>query len=614
MEVRWQWPILARIIPDRAFIPWKVGGVLGLFALLIVLVWADPLFSQRSFGGRDIRGYNLPIEKAMHDAYGRGRLPVWLPDVSGGRPLLANPNSGALYPVRPLLAAVPFPVAMRLFPVLHWILAGFGMILLGRSLELSAEASWTAAVTFVLSGVSVSEVFYTNYHPGMTLLPWLLWTLARRARPAGRIISMALVFALLFLAGDVFVSSLALLCSLLWIVLEAPAEHQKGNLGGLGLALVLAALLAAPQVVATALWIPVTNRAVLGMRLQEALLFSVSPWRLLEYVIPYPFGPTWELGMTNVWGWSVFRYKSVGFFTSFYAGALAAIGLWVTRRESAPGARFGRVLFVLTAVLSVVPSLVPASLESARSPIPLRFPEKLAVGTVLAAALLAGIAFDTLRRERRLPRWLLGGAVVFALLAVAARLTAAESGRIAVWLLKGDPTSASAAAAELPAAIAEAGLFWVLTVMGLDWVRQVDRLSVVFGLFLLTLVPVAANRRIGLVSGGRGLRADDLRPLPPEEGPRRQLPDGRRVPVSRAIGIGARAPELRPRRVGEGRPKLGAVQPQPVGARHGASGRFRPRRPLAPGEPARARLPGLDVPRFRAFLRSARLALGDPLP
>ena len=469
---------------------------LGLFALLILVLWADPLFQRRNFAGRDILGYHLPIEKAIHDAYARGRLPVWLAEISGGRPLAANPNSGAFYPVRPLFAALPFPVAMRIYPILHWVLAGFGMILLCGSLDLSAAASWMAAVTYTLSGVSVSEVFYTNCIPGMALLPWLLWALHRPARPAVRVLSQALVFGLLFLAGDVLVCALALVSALFWIVLEEPAPNQKRDLATLGAALGLAALLAAPQIVAAALWIPMTNRAILGMRLSEALLYSVSPLRLLEFVIPYPFGQTWELNAAHVWGASVFREKSVGFFTTFYAGAFAVIALWAARRRQAPGARFGRILFLSAAALSVLPSFVPMSLGKMHSPLPLRFPEKMAVGMILGTAILAGIAFDAFRREGRVPRWPLAAAAALTLAVLALRFFPAAMGRLAVHAVGGDPLSAARAGKDLTRSVAEAGLLWTATVVALHLAQRRTRLCLACGLALLTLIPAAATHRI----------------------------------------------------------------------------------------------------------------------
>ena len=98
----------------------------------MLVAYADPLLTRRTFVGRDIVPYNIPLESVVHDAWSRGRLPVWWDAVSGGRPLMPNPNAGVFYPLRPALAALPFPIAMRIFPVFHWILGGLGMLLLVR--------------------------------------------------------------------------------------------------------------------------------------------------------------------------------------------------------------------------------------------------------------------------------------------------------------------------------------------------------------------------------------------------------------------------------------------------------------------------------------------------
>src|SRR5215472_14758544 len=118
-------------------------GVLLLF-LLLAIYW-DPLFTHRNFAGRDLLGYNLPIEKAVHDAYSRGRWPTWVEEISGGRPLLANINVGAFYPARALLSPIRFPMAMRIYPVLHWWLAGLGTLFLLTSVGCSAPAAWVGA-------------------------------------------------------------------------------------------------------------------------------------------------------------------------------------------------------------------------------------------------------------------------------------------------------------------------------------------------------------------------------------------------------------------------------------------------------------------------------------
>jgi hypothetical protein len=471
-----------------------------LFGLLVVAAYADPIFLRKNFGGRDLLAYHLPIESAVHDAFSRGRLPVWISEISGGRPLMANPNVGALYPVRPLLSLLPFPVAMRIFPVLHWALAGVGMMLLLRSLNASRAAAWVGAVTYTFSGVSVSEVFYSNIHPGMALLPWVLWAFLRpMASRSRKVLVLSLLFALLALSGDVFTSGLAILCCLLWLVLEGASEQQKSDLVVLLLALPLAALAAAPQVLAAALWIPTTNRSVLGMELWHALQFSVTPFRLLEFVVPYPFGATWEIDATRVWGWKVLQGRAIGFFSTLYAGAFGVIALVSARRERARGARFARVLFLLGLAVTVLPSFLPESWEDVASPLPLRYPEKFAVAVVLAIAILSGLAFDRFRSAVRAPRWALAAGGVLALAAALAYLLPASTGRIAAALTGawGQPGLAAKRATDmLPGALAEAGLFWMASLVAIAALPRNGRAPLAFSLILLTLVPLAANRRI----------------------------------------------------------------------------------------------------------------------
>jgi hypothetical protein len=472
-------------------------GLGGLFLLLVVAVYADPLFFRRNFGGRDLLGYGLPIESVIHDAYARGRLPIWNPWIAGGRPLLANPNAGALYPVRPLLSLVPFPLAFRIFPLLHWALAGLGMIALLRVIGVSKGGAWIGAVTYVFSGVVVSEVFYNNNHPGVMLIPWILWAFARRfGSAAKKALALSLLFGLDFLAGDVFTIGIALGACLLWILVETEARERWRLWATLGAALVLAGLLALPQIVAALLWVPETNRAVLGMRMGEVVLFSVSPFRLLELVIPFPFGETWSIDSARIWGFTILNGRMVGFFTSLYAGALAFIALASMGRERPAGARFSRALFLGGLLLAVPGSLLPARWGNLPSPLSLRYPEKFSVALIFALAIYSGLAFDLFRLSGRRPRWLIVTGAVLALLAAGAWLFPDRAGLLAVHLVgMGDPI-APIAAHVLPAALAEAGLLWMATVIALDLLGRSTRARLGISLALLTLVPIAANRKI----------------------------------------------------------------------------------------------------------------------
>ncbi len=466
-----------------------------LFAALVVAVYADPLLARRVFTGRDLIAYNIPMEKSVHEAWASGELPVWTPEISGGRPLAPNPNVGGFYPVRLLFSRLPFPTALRLYPALHWIAAGCGMLLLLSSVGVSRTGAWLGAVTYVFSGVSVSECFYPHIQPGMTLLPWILWQ-AWRARGARGTAGLAVLFALDLLAADVFTIAVALVCAALWAVLEEDESAAKRALGRLAAAVALAALAAAPQILATALWIPETNRGVLGMRLSNALLYSISGWRLLEFVVPYPFGPIWRLDAWELWGGPVHHYRGMGLFGTLYLGALPVIAAACLWRERRPGLRFARALLVVALAASVLPNFIPASWGTWHSPLPLRNPEKFAVGLVLALSIFGAWGYDVLSRRAR-PRGVLAVAVVLTVLAAATALRPEATGRIAVALIGGDAPFPSRAAASLPFAFAAAGLLWVATLIALELVRPGGAAGTAIGVALLTLVPIVADRPIG---------------------------------------------------------------------------------------------------------------------
>ncbi|HEY1435145.1 MAG TPA: hypothetical protein VGG65_07205 [Thermoanaerobaculia bacterium] len=468
-------------------------GPYVLFTALVVAVYADPLFFSRVFTGRDLIAYNIPMEKSVHDAWASGELPVWTPEISGGRPLAPNPNMGAFYPPRILFAHLPFGTALRVGPVLHWAAAGIGMLLLLSAFGVSPGGAWIGAVTYVFSGVSVSEIFYPHIQPGMTLLPWIVWQ-ARRARGLRGVMGLSVAFALILLAADVFTIAVALACAALFLVLEQDEAEAARGLGRVAAAVVLAAMAAAPQILATALWIPQTNRGVLGMKLSNATLYSISPWRLMEFVVPYPFGPTWRLDAWELWGGPVHHYRGMGLFGTLYLGALpviAAAALWRARH---PGLRFARVLLVLALAVSVLPTFLPESWGAWQSPLPLRNPEKFAVAIVLAFSIFGAWGFDVLR-ERAPGRVALAVAIVLAGAALGAAFSPDATGRLAMHWIAGDGPFPDRAGASLPFALSTGGLLWVATLVALDLLHRGGGARVA-ALVLLTLVPIAANRPI----------------------------------------------------------------------------------------------------------------------
>ena len=328
------------------------------------------------------------------------------------------------------------------------------MIFLLRSLGASAAGAWLGAVTYVFSGVGVAEVFYPNLHPGMALLPWVVWTCSRRTGSrAGKVVFLSFLYGLLFLAGDVFTIGMAIIGSFLWIVVERERRERWRELGLLAVSLALGALLAAPQIFATALWVPDTNRAALGMQLRESFFFSIHPLRLLELIVPFPYGACWSLDDTAIWGWPVFRYKGMGMFTSLYAGAFAIVALIATRRSRAPGFRFGR-----DPLPDRPPDFGPAESRAfivgeASVPAAAAEPREVLGGPGFRARRRRGPGVEELRRSTVRRRWTLAIAAALAALAGAAALFPGPVGAAAASAV-GDARYAKTASERLPGAIA----------------------------------------------------------------------------------------------------------------------------------------------------------------
>ena len=303
---------------------------------------------------------------------------------------------------------------------------------------------------------------------------------------------LAFLFGLDILAGDLFTIGIAAGSCALWIVLEGDPAARKREAMALAAAFGLAALLAAPQIVSSALWAPLTHRAVVGLPLNVAVSFSLAPWRLLELLVPYPFGATWSLDPQEIWARSAFR----NFFSTLFCGGLTLLAIPVLARAPRKGVRLALALGVSSAVVCILPWFLPVSWGEWRSPIPLRYPEKFAVGLVFALALAAGLAIEALRLGAAAPRGRIAVAVTLAAVAVAACFFPEPIGGLAAAAVRVPFSSSPGAGGQISAAFAEAGLLWAATLLALDLLPRPARWTLPAGLALLTAVPLLANRRI----------------------------------------------------------------------------------------------------------------------
>lgn len=384
--------------------------VWGLVLALWLAVTLPLALGQRSLFFRDVFGNHLATRSFGAERLAAGEIPAFNPTLGLGLPFRGNPSTLAFYPGNALYLLLPFWSAFNLHFALHWLLALLAMHALARRLGMGREGALLAAATYAGCGWTLSTLSFYNLVP---VAAW--WPLAMAGAVAGGARGVALggtACGMALLGGEPLTAALGVV-PMLW---AAARRHglRRGLLGTVGVGAV-GLLVAAPQAVASLRILGFSFRGTHGSTVEQVRLFALAPIRLLELVIPFPFGWPMDVGPH---GWWLGRTGSqVAFFLSLHVGIVALwLALGAVRRR--PGwAALAAAGLALAVVLGAVPGWVLGVTGGL-----FRYPEKLLFWTALALPLLAGWGLEwALSRPSGETRWLRrGGGVAAGLLALAA--------------------------------------------------------------------------------------------------------------------------------------------------------------------------------------------------
>jgi len=356
---------------------------------------------------RDAYRFFIPLKQYMIERLAAGGLPQWFPYEALGRPFIGATHTGVFHPFTALYLLLPVHDAYRAATLISCLLAALGAFTLGRMLALSRAGALVAGLVFALSGYVVSLTDNLTYLYSTCLLPFFCAALekalvARRAWTA----APAVIWATVFLHGDVQTGYYYGFVALLWAALRAPVSYRETALR-LALAAGLAVLLAGVQLGPAWAVFAGSDRARPAQFQDQAVIWSTHPLRLVT-MLASPIAEGRNLIFVARYLFDVTKHNGL-WAESLYLGipvmGLALLGAW-TRRDL-------RVLIVLggTALLLALGRfgglygffyhMVP--FWSA-----FRYPEKLMGVATFAAAMLAGAGFDALRGGRgRLAPWLI---------------------------------------------------------------------------------------------------------------------------------------------------------------------------------------------------------------
>jgi|GEM_PF-4176703 len=268
---------------------------------------------------RDLSHYYQPLYAWLN----RAGWPLWNPQDQFGVPLAADPTTGWFYPGRLLFQlGLPVDLAWSWSIFLHLLIAGSGAARLCRVQGIdSFAAELFAGLAYSLNGAVLFCYCNPPYLIGAAWLPWAMAGLVELLRtPHGwhrKLPNAGLPAAMMVLGGDPQSAvNLAIVGSVLWLVSALTNRTSVTGffqrLARLAIGASLAAALAAGQILATASWLPSSDRsakvpasmatvgtdasaplatalapdAVRNTIQRDRYAFSVGPWHWPGVIVP----------------------------------------------------------------------------------------------------------------------------------------------------------------------------------------------------------------------------------------------------------------------------------------------------------------------------------------
>lgn len=178
----------------------------------VVLYFSGILFTDNTFFVGDLYTQFYPWKDFAKNSLQSGTVPFWNPYVFSGVPFIADVQKGILYPPGILFLLFDFPAALKIYLTLHFIIAGFSVYVLAKSLGCDPAPAFAASLIFMFNSFFASKVNNLAALGSAAFLPAILYTFKLfidRKKATFFILGCALL-SLSFLAGHfrTFINSL----------------------------------------------------------------------------------------------------------------------------------------------------------------------------------------------------------------------------------------------------------------------------------------------------------------------------------------------------------------------------------------------------------------------
>lgn len=371
--------------------------------ICVLAMFASVLSGRDRLAFRDVGYFYTPLyqyvaQQCHHQEWGAFGNALWNPHDQTGMPLAGETSTAVFYPIRMLVYAPSWsaPTAMGVYEVLHLIIASLTAYWAARRFRCDPWSASVAGIIYPLSGIVLFLATNPPFLVGAAWLPLLLTPLILRrsdrtdfagsfalrlranARQLSRAVGLpAVAMAMIILGGDpptalhaMIVAVIVQACRLaIRCVRRSSSVMEQSRFGlfvliQMSLTVILASVLAAPQLAASIAWSARSDRVTYDVAPEiskvheQAFAFSVPPWRLMEMMTPNLYGSPWPINTR--WDRIVFdrgltRPETALWTPSLYCGmllpALLVLGRFRRRSFSTlPWSSNGAVLLIIFAI------------------------------------------------------------------------------------------------------------------------------------------------------------------------------------------------------------------------------------------------------------------------
>ena len=375
--------------------------VLLPFALFYKAAIGSSIITSGDLSGSDLLDLHYPFKAILHRTLPKGRLPLWEPNESLGFPILAEGQSGPLYPLNIITSFLPPALDLNLSIIITFILSAIFTYFYSRSLGLNRFSALISGMTFAFSAFFVARLKHLNMINVAAWVPFIFWMTRKlfQERKLRYALLTGIGFALQLLAGHPQMAFFSFFIFLIYYVFEAGLSISRTNAASsLPLTFIGFSMIAATAVGLSAVQLlPTLELSQFSERqeftVQTATAYPFHPKNLITLIAPYYFGNP----ATGTYGEDI-RITGVFWENVSYVGLLPLfLALWAMLRtlKTKPHAPFP-LFFTALALLSLILMMGRA--------LPLyktiwyllpgfnlfRFPTRFNLFLILSLALLAG--------------------------------------------------------------------------------------------------------------------------------------------------------------------------------------------------------------------------------